>query len=206
MKNIVIAIGRELGSGGKEIAEILAARLCIKLYDKKLLEVAARESGLDTTVFENADERESHSFIGNMFSIPGSLANVLSGGSCMDNDQLFAIQSDAIRELAQKESCIIVGRCAEYVLREHPNMVSIFITADSAERIKRVMEREKASREEAAEIIAKGDKRRRQYHDYYSTGKWGEARSYDLCINSSHMGIETTAEFLYSYIRQRFQL
>ena len=124
----------------------------------------------------------------------------------MDNDQLFAIQSDAIRELAQKESCIIVGRCAEYVLREHPNMVSIFITADSAERIKRVMEREKASREEAAEIIAKGDKRRRQYHDYYSTGKWGEARSYDLCINSSHMGIETTAEFLYSYIRQRFQL
>lgn len=206
MKNIVIAIGRELGSGGKEIAEILAARLGIKFYDKKLLEVAARESGLDTTVFENADERESHSFIGNMFSIHGSLANVLSGGSCMDNDQLFAIQSDAIRDLAQTESCIIVGRCAEYVLREHPNMVSIFITADSAERIKRVMEREKASREEAAEIIAKGDKRRRQYHDYYSTGKWGEARSYDLCINSSHMGIEATAEFLYSYIKQRFQL
>ncbi|MBR3916876.1 MAG: cytidylate kinase family protein, partial [Bacteroidaceae bacterium] len=82
MKNIVIAIGRELGSGGKEIAEILAARLGIKFYDKKLLEVAARESGLDTTVFENADERESHSFIGNMFSIHGSLANVLSGGSC----------------------------------------------------------------------------------------------------------------------------
>ena len=125
MENIIISIGRELGSGGKEIAEKLAARLDIKFYDKKLLEVAARESGLDTTVFENADERESHTFMGNMFSIHGSIANVLSGESCMDADQLFAIQSEAIRNIAERESCIIVGRCAEYVLRDHPRMASI---------------------------------------------------------------------------------
>jgi cytidylate kinase len=206
MKNIVIAIGRELGSEGKEIAEKLAARLGIKFYDKKLLEVAARESGLDTTVFENADERESHNFIGNMFSIHGSLANVLSGGSCMDIDQLFAIQSDAIRNLAQNESCIIVGRCAEYVLRDHPRMISIFITANMEKRIRYIMENEHVSHEEAIDILNRGDKRRRQYHDYYSTGKWGEARSYDLCINSSHLGFEGTVEFLYNYVKLRFQI
>ena len=206
MKNIIIAIGRELGSGGKEIAEKLAKKLGIRFYDRKLLEVAAHESGLDTTVFENADERESHNFIGNMFSIHGSLANVLSGGSCMDNDQLFAIQSDAIRNIAEKESCIIVGRCAEYVLREHPGLVSIFITANSNDRVRYIMEHEKINREAAIEMISKGDKRRRQYHDYYSTGKWGEARSYDLCINSSHMGIDGTTEFLHNYIKKRFGL
>ena len=206
MENIIISIGRELGSGGKEIAEKLAARLDIKFYDKKLLEVAARESGLDTTVFENADERESHTFMGNMFSIHGSIANVLSGESCMDADQLFAIQSEAIRNIAERESCIIVGRGAEYVLRDHPRMASIFITADHEERVGYVMKHDMVDRERALDTISKGDKRRRQYHDYYSTGKWGEARSYDLCINSSHMGIEGTTEFLYNYIKQRFAL
>ena len=206
MKNFVIAIGRQPGSGGKEIAEKLATRLGIKFYDKKLLEVAARESGLDTTVFENADERESHTFIGNMFSIHGSIANVLSGGSCMDADQLFSIQSEAIRSLGERESCVIVGRCAEYVLRDHPRMTSIFITADMESRIRYVMNHDNVEREKAIETIEKGDKRRRQYHDYYATTRWGEARGYDLCINASHMGIEGTTEFLYSYIKQRFNI
>ena len=206
MENIIISIGRELGSGGKETAEKLAARLNIKFYDKKLLEVAARESGLDTTVFENADERESHTFMGNMFSIHGSMSDYITGSSYMQGDKLFEIQSEAIRNIAERESCIIVGRCAEYVLRDHPRMASIFITADHEERVGYVMKHDMVDRERALDTITKGDKRRRQYHDYYSTGKWGEARSYDLCINSSHMGIEGTTDFLYNYIKQRFAL
>ena len=206
MERFVISIGRELGSGGKEIAEKVAARLGIRFYDKKLLEIAARESGLDTTIFENADERESHAFAGNIFSIHGAITDLFMGGSCMDADQLFAIQSDAIRNLAERESCVVVGRCAEYVLRDHPQMVSIFITADYEERVKYVMRHDNVDRDKATETREKGDKRRRQYHDYYSTGKWGEARCYDLCINSSHMGIEGTTEFLCDYIRKRLAL
>lgn len=206
MDNIVISIGRELGSGGKEIAEMVASRLGFKFYDKKLLEVAASESGLDTTVFQNADERETSGFIGSMFSIHGSFANALSGSSCMDSDQLFEIQSEAIRTIAEKENCIIVGRCAEYVLRDHPRMASIFITADHKERVRYIMENEGKSHSEAEETIEKGDKRRRQYHDYYATTRWGEARCYDLCINASHMGLEGTTEFICNYIRQRFSL
>lgn len=204
MNNIVISIGRELGSGGKEIAEKLAERLGFKFYDRKLLEAAANDSGLDTTVFENADERETSSFIGNLFSIHGSLANVLSGDNCMDNDRIFAIQSETIRDIADKENCVIVGRCAEYVLRDHPRMASIFITATHNDRVTYMMNHEGKSREEAVETIEKGDKRRRQYHDYYATTRWGEARCYDMCINASHLGIEGTTEFLCNYIRKRF--
>lgn len=206
MKNFVISIGRQKGSGGKEIAEKLARRLGVKIYDKKLLEVAAKESGLDTSVFEETDERESHTFMGNMFSIHGSLANVLSGGSCIEEDQLFEIQSETIRNIAAKESCIIVGRCAEYILRDHPAMTSIFITADSKERAARIMDSEGLEHDRAVEFIEKSDKRRRQYHDYYATTRWGEARCYDLCINSSRLGIEETVETIYRYVCNRFSL
>jgi cytidylate kinase len=200
MKNYVISIGRQLGSGGKEIAEKLGAMLNIKVYDKTLLEVAAKESGLDTTVFEKADEQETSGFLNGLFSIHGSMSNYIPGDSYMTNDKLFEIQSETIRELADKEPCIIVGRCSEYVLRDHPKKISIFITADTQERIERIMEKESLSHEKAVEFIEKGDKRRRSYHDYYATTHWGEARSYDICVNSSRMGIEGTVEFLYNFI------
>ena len=206
MKKFVISIGRQLGSGGKEIAEKLSERLHIPVYDKKLLEVAAKESGLDATVFENADEKESNSLFGGFFSIHGSLSGFVSGGSCMESDQLFLIQSEAIRKIAEREACIIIGRCAEYVLRENPNMVSIFITADTDERVKRIAKKEMLNEEKAKEKIEKGDKKRRSYHDYYATTHWGEAQSYDLCINSSLMGIDGTVDFLYSFIKAHFGL
>ena len=206
MKKFVISIGRQLGSGGKEIAEKLSERLHIPVYDKKLLEVAAKESGLDATVFENADEKESNSLFGGFFSIHGSLSGFVSGGSCMESDQLFLIQSEAIRKIAEREACIIIGRCAEYVLRENPDMVSIFITADTDERVRRVAKKEMLNLEKAKEKIEKGDKKRRSYHDYYAITRWGEAQSYDLCINSSLMGIEGTVDFLYSFIKARFDL
>lgn len=207
MEKIIITIGRQLGSGGKKIAEKISERLHLPIYDKKLLEAAAIESGLDATVFESADERESDSFLGGLFSIHGSLSNFLSGnGSCMESDQLFQIQSEAIRNIAQRESCIIIGRCAEYVLREHPRMTSIFITADSNDRIRRIARKERCSEEEARELIERGDKKRRSYHDYYATTHWGDAASYDLCINSSLLGIDGTADYICNFVRSRFNL
>lgn len=203
MKKFVITIGRQIGSGGKEIAERLARRLGVNVYDKKLIDVAARESGIDPAFFASADERESQHFLGGMFSIHGSMSDYITGSSYMQGDKLFEIQSEAIRNLAEQENCIIVGRCAEYVLRNHPGMTSIFITADHNDRIARIMKSEGLEHSKAAEHIEKEDKKRRNYHDYYATTHWGEARSYDLCINSSRMGIEGTVEFLYSFINCR---
>lgn len=204
MNNFIISIGRQLGSGGKEIAEKLGERLNIKVYDKTLLEVAAKESGLDTTVFETADEQEHTGFFSGLFSIHGSMGDYLTTSSCIENDKLFEIQSETIRGIAERENCIIVGRCAEYVLRDHPRMISIFITANNNDRIDRVMKTENLGHDKAAEFIEKGDKRRRSYHDYYATTHWGEARSYDICVNSSKMGVEGTVELLYNFIKSRF--
>lgn len=204
MRNFVITIGRQPGSGGKEIAEMLAKSLNIKVYDKTLIEEAARESGIDTTVFENADEKENESFFGGIFSIHGAITDYFQGGSVMDKDKLFELQSETIQGLADRESCIIVGRCAEYVLREHPAKLSIFITADKEERINRIMKSEGLDYEKATEYIEKSDKRRRSYHDYYATNHWSDAGSYDLCINSSLMGVERTTEFILDFIKSRF--
>ena len=203
-KNFIISIGRQLGSGGREIAKLLAERLGIPVYDKKLLEVAAKETGLDATVFENADEKESNPFMRGVFALKGVINSYPLGlGSCIDGDRLFELQSEVMRKLAEKESCIIIGRCAEYVLRDHPGITSIYITADKADRIARIAGKEAVSNEKAKELMEKGDKKRRSYHDYYATTRWGEAQSYDLCINSSRLGIDGTVDFLYNFIKSR---
>lgn len=203
MKNIVISIGRQIGSGGKEIAELVADRLQIPVYDKKLLEVAAQESGLDTSAFEKADEKESSSFLGGIIALRDNVTSYFMGSS-FDSDRLFQIQSEAIHSIAEKEACIIVGRCSEYVLRDHPSILSIFITADRNDRMERIMKKEKLDAENAAEYMEKGDKRRKSYHDYYAATEWGVASSYELCINSSRLGIQGTADFIVEYVRRRF--
>ena len=206
MKHFVITIGRQLGSGGKEIAEKLARELGVKVYDKALLQAAACESGIDASMFEQADERESNSLFGNLFSIHGSISEYFAGANFIDSDKLFEIQSEVIRDIAQNESCVIVGRCAEYVLRDHESKLSIFITADLCDRVERVMSSEGLGSEAAAEFIEKGDKKRRSYHDYYATTQWGEAHCYDVCVNSSRLGVEGTVEFLKSIVARHFAL
>lgn len=207
MKNFVISIGRQLGSGGKEIAEKLANRLNIPVYDKKILEAAAQESGLATDTFENADEKESNSFFGHFITLRDTIAGCFTGqNNCLDSDQLFQIQSEAIRNIASQESCITIGRCSEYILRDHPNMLSIFITADSNDRIARIMQKENVDKSMAMEMMEKGDKKRKSYHDYYAATEWGVARHYDLCINSSRLGIDGTVELIHEYIKRRFDL
>ena len=204
MKQFVVTIGRQPGSGGKEVAEALARELGVKVYDKALLKEAAQASGFDASLFEKADECESTSLFGGIFSIHGSISEYLTGGSCIDNDKLFEIQSEAICNIAQSESCIIVGRCAEYVLRDHPAMLSIFLTADHADRVQRIMRGENLEHDAAVEFIEKNDKKRRSYHDYYATTQWGDAASYDVCLNTSRLGIEGTVEIIRQLVAKRF--
>ena len=200
----IISIGRQLGSGGREIAQKLAQRLNIPVYDKKLLELAAQETGLDATVFENADEKESNPFMRGFYALKGAMSAYPMGvGSCMDGDRLFELQSEVMRHLVEKESCIIIGRCAEYVLRDHPRMHSIFVTADIADRVKRIMAHDGVNEAKAKEIAQKGDKKRKAYHDYYANSGWGEAETYDLCINSSRLGIEGSVEIIHRFIESR---
>ena len=162
----IISIGRQLGSGGREIANRLAEQLNIPVYDKKLLEVTAKETGIDATIFESADEKESNPFMRGIFALKGVMSSYPIGmGSCMDGDRLFELQSEVMRNIVAKESCIIIGRCAEYVLRDHPHIHSIFITADMPDRIRRIMEHDGVNESKAREIAEKGDKKRRAYHD-----------------------------------------
>ena len=204
MKQFVVTIGRQPGSGGKEVAEVLARELGIKVYDKALLQEAAQASGFDASLFEKADECESNSLFGGIFSIHGSISEYLTGGSCIDNDKLFEIQSETICNIAQSESCIIVGRCAEYVLRDHPAMLSVFLTADHADRVQRIMLGENLEHDAAVEFIERNDKKRRSYHDYYATTQWGDAAGYDVCINTSRFGVEGTVELIRQIIAKRF--
>ena len=204
MKQFVVTIGRQPGSGGKEVAEVLARELGVKVYDKALLQEAAQASGFDASLFEKADECESNSLFGGIFSIHGSISEYLTGGSCIDNDKLFEIQSETICNIAQSESCIIVGRCAEYVLRDHPAMLSVFLTADHADRVQRIMRGENLEHDAAVEFIERTDKKRRSYHDYYATTQWGDAAGYDVCINTSRLGVEGTVELIRQIIAKRF--
>jgi cytidylate kinase len=200
----IISIGRQLGSGGREIANRLAEQLNIPVYDKKLLEVTAKETGIDATIFESADEKESNPFMRGIFALKGVMSSYPIGmGSCMDGDRLFELQSEVMRNIVAKESCIIIGRCAEYVLRDHPHIHSIFITADMPDRIRRIMEHDGVNESKAREIAEKGDKKRRAYHDYYANSGWGAAETYDLCINSSRLGIEGSVEIIRRFIENR---
>lgn len=198
----IINIGRQLGSGGKAIGKRIADLYGIPIYDKTLLQLAAEESGFCREIFEQADERTSklHSFI-------GSLRAPFIGNSPYDNylsnDTLFRIQSEVIRHLAEKGSCIFVGRCADYILRDHPRCTNIFICADLPDRIRRIASLYSLSCEEAEERIKKADRKRSSYYDYYSCHTWGAASTYHLCINSSVLGEEATGLFIKQFIDQR---
>lgn len=204
----VINIGRQLGSGGREVGEVLARRLGIELYDKKLINLAARESGLCPEVFEQADEKQSHNRLAVLlgylrapfFGSDGAAADVLSG------DALFKIQSDVIREVAARESALFVGRCADYVLREHPRRVSVFITADDDDRAARICARTGCTGAEARQIMARGDARRASYYNYFSLRTWGAAASYDLCVSTSALGIDGAAELILRFAAQKLDL
>ncbi len=202
--NYVVTIGRQLGSGGRKIGEGLAARLGIGYYDKELLTLAAQESGLCREFFERADERTSQGFVGGLLGVrfPYVGDGMLPTQNCLSNDALFKVQSDVIRRLATEGSCLFVGRCADYILREHPHCVNIFVSAPKDIRVERLCRRHDISAAEAMRRIEKMDKRRAEYYDYYSCNPWGVASTYHLCIDSSVLGIAGTVDFLASYVRK----
>lgn len=204
----VINIGRQLGSGGKDIGEKLAARLGIGFYDKELINLASEESGLCKELFEKADEKASQSLIGGVFGMrfPFVSEGVMPSLNCLSNDALFKIQSDVIRQLATEKSCLFVGRCADYILREHPRCANIFISASKEDRIQRLCRMHQIHEDAAEAMLEKADKKRAEYYNYYSFKTWGAAGTYHLCIDSSTLGIDETVEFIEEYVVKKLKL
>lgn len=207
-EHFVINLGRQLGSGGKEIGEKLARELNIAFYDKELIRLASEESGLCKEFFEKADERTQKTFIGALFGnrVPFVGDGAIPYGSCLNNDSLFKIQSDVIRSLAQSGSCLFVGRCADYILRDHPRMVNVFISASKEARIERIMLKEGVTAEQAEELIHRADKKRADYYNYYSYNTWGAASTYHLCVDSSVLGIDNTVSFIKDFVVKKLNL
>ena len=202
-EKFVITIGRQLGSGGHQIGKKLAGELSISFYDKELIQIASQESGLGKEFFEQADEKTSHSLLGGLFDSRSSLMDGMYVNNYLSNEALFKIQSDVIRQLSEQKSCLFLGRCADYILNQHPRSVNVFIAADMADRIKRIADIDKLTKTKAKEFLDKTDKQRAEYYNYYSGRIWGAAGSYHLCINSSVLGIDQTADFIRRFTQQK---
>lgn len=199
-KKIIITIGRQFGSGGRTIGKMLAEKLGIAYYDKELINLASKESGICGEFFEKADEKTSGSLL-KALAMGFSMNNaIFQSNDYLSNESLFQIQSDVIRKVAAEQSCILVGRCADYILREDPDCISVFISASPEDRIKRAMGYNNISEKEAEETIHKADKSRASYYNYYTDKNWGAAESYDLCINSSLYGLERTTDFIQAFV------
>jgi len=199
----VITIGREFGSGGHEIGSKLAEKLGIKCYDKELLELAAKQSGLCEELFASQDEKPTNSFLYSLVMDTYSLGYSNSYVDMPINHKVFLAQFDTIKKLAERESCVIVGRCADYALEDNPFAISVWIKASLDKRIERIKKLYELRDSKAADLIQKTDKRRASYYNYYSSKKWGEAKSYDLCIDSGELGIEGAIELIIKYIELR---
>lgn len=199
--NTIITIGRQFGSAGREIGEKVAAYFGIRCLDKELLSRAAKESGICEEMLENHDERPTNSFLYNLVMDTYSFG--YNSSSFVDmpiSHKVFLAQFDAIKKIANEGPCVIVGRCADYALADYPNHISLFIYGNEETKVKRVMERFQLSEIKAREMMIKKDKQRQSYYNYYSSKKWGRADSYDLCINSSVLGVEGTAKLIEQYI------
>jgi cytidylate kinase len=201
-----INIGRQLGSGGLQIGEKLAAQLGISFYDKELMQIASQKSGLEKEFFEQADEKASHSIIGGLFGLRSSLVDEIYSNYYLSNETLFQIQSDVIRGLAEQKSCIFIGRCADYVLKDYPRCLNVFISAELNDRIKRIAENRQMPEKKARDFIEKMEKKRAAYYNYYSNKVWGAAKSYHLCVNSSVLGIDETVAFIRRFAEKKFGL
>ena len=196
-KKIIINIGRQFGGGGLGVADELGKRLGIPVYDKELITKAAQDSGFSAEFFEQTDEKKSFfslsSFFGGGYSVTENY---------MSDRGLFKMQSDTIERIAEQGSAIIVGRCADYILRDHDNTLNVFLTSPDEIRAERIAERKDITIEAAAKLIEEKDKKRAEYYNYYTFGNWGVASNYDLCIDSSTLGIEGTAEFIIDFAKK----
>ena len=203
MKHIIINIGRQLGSGGHDIGRMLALDFQAKYYDRELLNLAAKESGLSEKIFEQNDEKKGF-FRGllNLGSPHVSSGRVYNSG--VSQESLFQFQSEAIKKAANEGSCVFVGRCADYVLRNLPNTVSVFVTASMDYRVRQIMNKRHLDEDAARKFIEQGESERATYYNYYTGKKWGAAESYDLCIDSSVLGLVETEKIIALFIDFHF--
>ena len=200
-KNIIITIGRQFGSGGKSVADALGRKLGIPVYDSELITKAAQDSGFSAELFVERDEKRR------FFSLSKIFTNTYSDTEdYMSDNGLFKMQSDTIRRIAEQGSAIIVGRCSDYILRDLDNVVDVFLTSPVEVRAERVAERLGISKEKAEELIEKKDNGRAEYYNYYTFGNWGHATTYDICLDSSLLGIEGTADFIIDFARKAGKL
>lgn len=193
---MIISIGRQHGSGGREIARLLARELGIKCYDKEIVDEAAKHSDFSRDLINAYDEKRMSAFM------------LHAGGYGLNenfrlNMQVVSAQFDAIRKIASKGDCIFVGRCADYILRERSDLVSVFILGDMDERLKCLERRQGLDEAAARKKIKEVDKDRSSFYKYYSDQTWGDAQNYDLCINSSRLGVEGTVKVIMDYIKTR---
>lgn len=201
--SIVITIGRQYGSGGRDVGQKIAKALNIPYYDKELVEMAAAKSNISKDTVKDIDEKATSSFLYSLVNGNYSVGGTPLYYEMPINDKLFISQSDVIRELAKKGSCVIVGRCADYVLRdENVKVCSVFVYGGLDYRVKRVMERyPELSQAKARDKVIKTDKQRRTYYDYYSDGDWGLMTNYDVCLNTETLGIDEASQMLISYLK-----
>ena len=207
MNNVVITIARQYGSGGRTIGEMLAKKLNVHYYDKELMKLASDDSGINEALFVNADEKVKNT---SLFHIArkeyhGELIPPESEDfTSMEN--LFNYQAKIIKKLAeQDESCIIVGRCAEYVLKDYDNVLSVFIHAPKEYCLEQAAKKQSMSPKELEKYVQKVDKRKADYHRYYTGLEWTDARNYDLCLDSSKLGFERCVDEIIAYMNVRFQ-
>ncbi len=204
-KKFIINLGRELGSGGRVIGKLVAQKLGIEFYDKQLIKLAAKQSGISDEIFERVDELSHRKGLSTLVSY---LRNPFAGGEAsaagvLSAEALFAIQSDVIRKIAERGSALFVGRCADYILRDYPLSINIFITANATDRIARISELHSVDTAQAKRMIEQCDSSRSEYYNFYGSGQWGHASSYHLCVNSSLLGLDATADYIVDFIRRR---
>ena len=200
--NTIITIGRECGSAGREIGYKVAKEFGIKLYDKEMLARAAKESGICEEIFESHDEKPTSSFLYSLVMDTYSMG--YSGNTYTDmpiNHKVFLAQFDAIKKIADEGPCILVGRCADYALESYKNVVSVFIHADLDARIRRIARIYNLTDAKAKDMILKTDKKRAGYYNYYTNKKWSDSKSYELCLTSSELGIDGTANAIIDYVK-----
>lgn len=203
--NLIITISRQYGSNGRHIAMALAKELGIAFYDKELIKLAASENGISEKMFEEADEMPSNSFLYSLSMGSRNFGGGFNYLDCLSNDKLFLMQSKVIREIAEKGSCVIVGRCADYILRDHPNCVNVFIHADDTHRIAHVMAELDIDENAAKDMIRRVGKKRASYYNYYSDVEWGSAESYHLALDVSGLNEQVVIKTLMAYLEARRQ-
>ena len=204
---VIVTIARQYGSGGREIGEKIAQMLGIPIIDRELVTEAASKGGLSEEIISNADESAANSLLYTLAMGSNMLGAAATFGYKMPlNDKLFLLQSEAIKEYAEKGSCVIIGRCADYVLRDEPTVFRIFVYGDLEHRKERVLSRHpEIKSSQVIDVINKTDKRRASYYNFYTGNKWGQYDNYDMAINSSTFGIDETAKLIAAAIKKHVE-